>query len=105
MSTPPAPPQQPERAGVPATHERRAVSLFQRDIVVRALIDSFKKLDPRVQVHNPVMFVVEIGSVITTFTWLKQVFGGSPLGGGSEPAWYTFLISLWLWLTVIFANM
>ena len=57
-------------AQVPATHERKAVSLFQRDIVVRALIDSFKKLDPRVQVRNPVMFVVEIGSVITTVTWL-----------------------------------
>jgi K+-transporting ATPase ATPase B chain len=92
-------------APVPATHERRAISLFQRDIVVRALIDSVKKLDPRVQVRNPVMFVVEIGSVITTFTWLKQAFGGSPLGGGNEPAWYTFLIALWLWLTVIFANM
>ncbi len=86
-------------------HERRAVSLFQRDIVGRALLDSLKKLDPRVQVHNPVMFVVEIGSVITTATWLIQVFGGKPLGGGNEPAWYTFLIAFWLWLTVIFANM
>jgi len=56
--------------GVGGTHknERKAVSLFQREIVVRALIDSFKKLDPRVQVRNPVMFVVEIGSVITTVT-------------------------------------
>jgi K+-transporting ATPase ATPase B chain len=89
----------------PAGHERRAISLFGRDIVVRALIDSFKKLDPRVQIHNPVMFVVEIGSVITTVTWLIQVFGGKPLGGGHEPAWYTFLISIWLWLTVVFANM
>jgi K+-transporting ATPase ATPase B chain len=92
-------------AQMPGTHERRAVSLFQRDIVWRALIDSFKKLDPRVQIHNPVMFVVEIGSVITTVTWLIQVFGGKPLGGGHEPAWYTFLISIWLWLTVVFANM
>src|ERR1700736_4204530 len=85
--------------------ERRAISLFQREIVVRALIDSFKKLDPRVQIRNPVMFVVEIGSVITTVTWLIQVFGGKPLGGGHEPAWYTFVISVWLWLTVVFANM
>src|SRR6478672_10879945 len=90
---------------IPATHERQAISLFQRDIVVRALLDSVKKLDPRVQVHNPVMFVVEIGSVITTVTWLTQVFGGKPLGGGNEPAWYTFVIAFWLWLTVIFANM
>src|ERR1700681_3610919 len=92
-------------AQVPASHERQAVSLFQRDIVWRALIDSFKKLDPRVQIRNPVMFVVEISSVITTVTWLIQVFGGKPLGGGNEPAWYTFTISVWLWLTVVFANM
>ncbi len=92
-------------AQMPATQERRAISLFRRDIVVRALIDSFKKLDPRVQVRNPVMFVVEIGSVITTVTWLIQAFGGKPLGGGHEPAWYTFLIAIWLWLTVVFANM
>jgi len=88
-----------------APHERQAVSLFRRDIVKRALIESLVKLDPRVQVRNPVMFVVEIGAVITTVTWLIQVFGGRPLGGGHEPAWYTFTISFWLWLTVVFANM
>ena len=88
-----------------AQHERRAISLFRRDIVKRALIDSFIKLDPRVQIRNPVMFVVEIGAVITTVTWLIQVFGGKPLGGGNEPAWYTFTIAFWLWLTVVFANM
>jgi potassium-transporting ATPase ATP-binding subunit len=84
--------------------ERRAISLFRRDIVVRALIDSFKKLDPRVQIRNPVMFVVEVGALITTFTWFKQVFGGKALGG-DDPAWYTFVIAVWLWLTVVFANM
>src|SRR4029077_10590592 len=94
-----------QAAQVPRAHERRAVSLFQREIVLRALIDSFKKLDPRVQIRNPVMFVVEIGAVITTVTWLIQVFGGKPLGGGHEPAWYTATISFWLWLTVVFANM
>ena len=92
-------------SGVNATRERQAISLFQRDIVKRALIDSLIKLDPRVQISNPVMFVVEIGSVITTVTWLIQAFGGKPLGGGHEPAWYTFTIAVWLWLTVIFANM
>ena len=66
-------------AQMPATHEKQAISLFQRDIVVHSLIDSFKKLDPRVQIHNPVMFVVEIGSVITTVTWLIQAFGGKPV--------------------------
>src|SRR5664279_4923526 len=92
-------------AQIPASHERQAISLFQPEIVKRALIDSLIKLDPRIQVRNPVMFVVEIGAMITTVTWLIQVFGGGPLGGGHEPAWYTFVISLWLWLTVVFANM
>jgi K+-transporting ATPase ATPase B chain len=87
-----------------ARTERQAVSLFRRDIVRRALLDSLIKLDPRVQVRNPVMFVVEIGAVITTVTWLIQVFGGKALGG-NDPAWYTFVISFWLWLTVVFANM
>src|SRR6202171_1196423 len=92
-------------AQIPTTRERQAISLFQRDIVKRALLDSFKKLDPRVQIHNPVMFVVEIGSPIPPVPWLIQVFGGTPPGGGHEPAWYTFLIAIWLWLTVVFANM
>ena len=87
-----------------ATTERRAISLFRRDIVVRALLDSFTKLDPRVQIRNPVMFVVEIGAVITTITWFIQLGGGQSLGG-YEPAWFTFTISVWLWLTVVFANM
>src|ERR1039458_8411462 len=87
------------------TSERRAISLFRRDIVRRALIDSLIKLDPRVQIRNPVMFVVEIGAAITTVTWFIQVFGGGPLGGGHEPAWYSLTISIWLWLTVVFANM
>jgi len=86
------------------TSERRAISLFRRDIVVRALLDSLTKLDPRVQVRNPVMFVVEIGAVITTVTWFIQLGGGRSLGG-YEPAWFTFTISVWLWLTVVFANM
>ena len=85
--------------------ERHAISLFRRDIVKRALIDSVIKLDPRVQIRNPVMFVVEIGAVITTVTWFIQVFGGGSLGGGNEPAWYTVTIAFWLWLTVVFANM
>src|ERR1700710_2001453 len=86
------------------TTETQARSLFDPEILRPALLESFVKLDPRVQVRNPVMFVVEIGAVITTITWLIQVFGGSPIGGGHERSWYTFTISVWLWLTVIFAN-
>jgi len=95
----------PAPAAAPAApHERQAISLFRKDIVTRALLDSFRKLDPRVQVRNPVMFVVEIGAVITTVTWFMQVFGAKALGG-NDPGWYTFTISVWLWLTVVFANM
>ena len=89
----------------PASSERKSMSLFAPDIVRRALVDSLVKLDPRVQVRNPVMFVVEIGAVITTVAWLIQVGGGKPLGGGTEPAWFTFTIAIWLWLTVVFANL
>jgi K+-transporting ATPase ATPase B chain len=83
---------------------RRAVSVFRGDIAKRAVLDSLVKLDPRVQVRNPVMFVVEIGAVVTSVTWLAQVFGGNLLGG-HDPAWYTFTIAVWLWLTVVFANL
>src|ERR1700760_1899331 len=99
----PAPPAEPRREPTQGS-ERRAISLFRRDIVGRALIDSVLKLDPRVQIRNPVMFIVEIGAVITTVTWFIQLFGGGALGG-NDPAWYTFVISFWLWLTVVFANM
>src|ERR1700734_1233965 len=97
-------PAAPAPIGPPATHQRQGASLFRGDIVRRALIDSLIKLDPRVQIRNPVMFVVEIGAVITTVTWLIQVFGGRALGG-NDPGWYTLVISIWLWLTVVFANM
>ncbi len=80
-------------------------SLVDRVIIARALLDSLRKLDPRHQLHNPVMFVVELGALIVTGGWLIQVFGGPPLGGGDESAWFAFSIGVWLWLTVIFANL
>src|SRR3954470_1489761 len=94
----------PPAAPAPRT-PARSKSLFTPDILWPAIGQSFAKLDPRVQVRNPVMFVVEIGAVITTIAWLIQVFGGKPLGGGNEPAWFTFTVAIWLWLTVVFANM
>jgi K+-transporting ATPase ATPase B chain len=87
------------------TSESKARSLFDPEIVRPALIESVRKLDPRVQVRNPVMFVVEIGALITTVAWLIQLFGGAPLGGGHEPSWFTFSVTVWLWLTVVFANL
>jgi K+-transporting ATPase ATPase B chain len=88
-----------------ANEGRKRSSMFERALLVPALIASLRKLDPRVQLRNPVMFVVEVGAAITTIGWLIQVFGGQPLGGGDEPAWFTFTVSFWLWLTVVFANL
>ena len=80
-------------------------SMFQADILRPALIDSLVKLDPRVMVRNPVMFVVEVGAVLITVIWLVQLFGGDAPGGGDDPAWFTFTVGVWLWLTVIFGNL
>ena len=79
-------------------------SLFDAPILARAGIDSVRKLDPRHQWHNPVMFVVELGALVTTVGWLIQALGGGPLGGGEDPTWFSFSIAVWLWLTVVFAN-
>ena len=87
------------------TRSDQSASVLSADILWPALLGSLRKLDPREQIRNPVMFVVELGAVIVTVAWLVQVGGGKPLGGGHEPTWYTFLIGFWLWLTVVFANL
>jgi K+-transporting ATPase ATPase B chain len=79
--------------------------LFSAELLWPALRGSLVKLDPRVQLRNPVMFVVEIGAVISTIAWAIQLGGGGPLGGGHEPTWFTFTVAVWLWLTVVFANL
>jgi K+-transporting ATPase ATPase B chain len=81
-----------------ATHPK-ARSLFDGPIVRRAAVDAVRKLSPRVQVRNPVMFVVLVGSVLTTGLWLQAL-----LGQGEAPAGFIFGISVWLWFTVLFAN-
>ncbi len=73
--------------------------LFTKDIVVPAIWASFRKLDPRVQIRNPVMFVVEVGSVITTGIFLADLFRGR-----TDSLWFTGVVALFLWLTVVFAN-
>ncbi|HTY35809.1 MAG TPA: potassium-transporting ATPase subunit KdpB [Bacteroidota bacterium] len=65
----------------------------------RAAVDSLLKLNPRAMLKNPVMFVVEVGSVLTSALWIQAL-----LGGGEAPAWYIGGVSLWLWFTVLFAN-
>jgi K+-transporting ATPase ATPase B chain len=74
-------------------------SLFERDIVKQAVVDSFKKLSPRQQMKNPVMFVVWVGSVLTT-----ALFFQAWLGQGEAPAGFILAVTLWLWFTVLFAN-
>ena len=63
------------------------------------MLDSFVKLDPRVQVRNPVMFVVEVGSLMTTGLWIQALSGK-----GEAPAAFIGAVTLWLWFTVLFAN-
>ncbi len=69
--------------------------MFERSILRGAILASFGKLDPRLMLRNPVMFVVEVGAVIVTIAWVV---------GGDEPGWFTFTIAVWLWLTVLFGN-
>ncbi|HEX4752577.1 MAG TPA: potassium-transporting ATPase subunit B, partial [Solirubrobacterales bacterium] len=88
-----------------SSERNQSRSLLDPEILRPALLESVRKLDPRVQVRNPVMFVVEIGAVITTVAWVIQALGGASLGGGHQPAWFTFTVTIWLWLTVVFANL
>ena len=72
--------------------------LFDPPIVRRAARDALAKLDPRHMVRNPVMFVVLLGSVLTTLLWLRDLLAGRAGTG------FTLQIALWLWFTVVFAN-
>jgi potassium-transporting ATPase ATP-binding subunit len=76
-------------------------SLFDPEIMRPAIWESFRKLAPQHVIKNPVMFVVEIGSVLTTLIWLRDMIAPVP---GSQPLWWTFNVSFWLWFTVVFAN-
>ena len=80
------------------TSKKRA--LFESAIVQRAAVDSLKKLNPAQMAKNPVMFVVEVGSVVTTA--LLFLPGGSHTAGSHFG--FNLQITLWLWFTVLFAN-
>src|SRR5271166_5270992 len=79
--------------------ERRpkARSLFDRAIMSRAVVDAFVKLDPRWQFRNPVMFVCEIGAIVTLGFFFRDLRTHGPAG-------FDLAISIWLWFTVLFAN-
>ena len=78
----------------------RELSLFDPSIVRPAIWESFKKLSPRQVIRNPVMFVVEVGALLTTIQFLRDLGAANR----SAPLWFTGLVSLWLWFTVVFAN-
>jgi K+-transporting ATPase ATPase B chain len=82
-----------------ATHaQAQRRSLWDPHIVRRAVWDSFRKLHPRTMARNPVMFVVEVGSVLTTWRFLQDAFTGR------GDLLFELQITVWLWLTVLFAN-
>lgn len=81
-------------------HTKRSRSLFDPQIVRRAIKDAFIKLNPALEAKNPVMFVVWIGSIIATILFIRDLVTGV---GGWERA-FVGQMSLWLWFTVLFAN-
>src|SRR5690349_20321563 len=82
------------------TARQSALSWFLSGELVRtAFVDSFRRLTPRYQWRNPVMFVVYIGSILTTILWLQAVFGK-----GEAPAGFILHVTVWLWVTLLFAN-
>jgi K+-transporting ATPase ATPase B chain len=77
----------------------KETTIFEPELLRHALLDSLKKLNPLNIWRNPVMFLVEIGSIITTVSFFAGLFFKS-----DEPSWFTGAVSLWLWLTVIFST-
>ncbi|MEO7050465.1 MAG: potassium-transporting ATPase subunit KdpB [Rhodanobacter sp.] len=81
------------------TSQTQAASSFNGELVLTAMADAFRKLSPRMQFRNPVMFVVFVCSVLTTLLWVQAL-----AGHGEAPTGFIFWVSLWLWFTLLFAN-
>ena len=79
--------------------ESKARPLFDAGIVRQAIVDSFRKLTPQRQARNPVMFVVYVGSTLTTLLFVMAL-----VGQGEAPVGFILAVSVWLWFTVLFAN-
>jgi len=87
------------------TRRKSGTAIFDGAIIRRAIGDSFKKLDPRVQLRNPVMFVVEVGSVITTIEFVRLLIQTLTQSKGLVgETFFVLAIAIWLWFTVLFAN-
>jgi K+-transporting ATPase ATPase B chain len=78
---------------------KNTLPLFDRALLGPACVDAFRKLVPRAQWKNPVMFVVYLGSILTTVLWLQAL-----TGRGEAPTGFILAVALWLWFTVLFAN-
>jgi K+-transporting ATPase ATPase B chain len=78
---------------------RKGLTLFDAALIGPAVVDAFKKLSPRTQLRSPVMFVVFIGSIITTLLFIQSL-----VGQGEASSGFILAISIWLWFTVLFAN-
>ncbi|GGD61674.1 potassium-transporting ATPase subunit B [Caballeronia grimmiae] len=76
-----------------------ALSMFDPALLKPAIVDSFRKLAPRTQLRNPVMFCVYVGSILTTVLWIAALAGQAESSAG-----FILAIALWLWFTVLFAN-
>jgi K+-transporting ATPase ATPase B chain len=96
----------PEVRPEPETTPAKASGFSGRQLVA-ALPEALRKLDPRQMWHNPVMFTVEVGAAFTTVLAIAEPFLGGPSesGGSTVPASFTWAIAIWLWLTVVFANL
>src|SRR5689334_20019698 len=81
--------------------QTKTEAIWNWSIVTRAIVDSFTKLNPRTMMKNPVMFVVEVGSLLTTIYFIYGL--SRPLAGVANPK-FELQITLWLWFTVLFAN-
>ncbi|MEO6887614.1 MAG: potassium-transporting ATPase subunit KdpB [Ktedonobacteraceae bacterium] len=90
------------------TRRKGELSIWDPKIIRRAIPDSFKKLGPRVQIRNPVMFVVEIGSVVTTIEFVRLLFTQPSAAFTSSQLaserLFVLAVAIWLWFTVVFAN-
>ncbi len=84
---------------------RARTSVLRMEILLPALRSAGGKLRPTLMIHNPVMFTVLVGAILTTLLWLAQISGAHVGGTAADPRWFTFAIAAWLWLTAYFGNL
>jgi potassium-transporting ATPase ATP-binding subunit len=77
--------------------QSKPTPLFESSILRRAMVDALRKLNPRQQIKNPVMFIVAVGAILTTLAVVREIFTG-------QPSAFDLQITIWLWFTVLFAN-